>query len=73
MSEDKFEKLKKIAKEEFGVDIIKGDKPNTFKTVFGLEVKDIEALNIPYTHLASGDVVEIAKDAEPHNDMLEAV
>ena len=25
-------------------------------------VKDIEALNIPYTHLASGDVVDIAKD-----------
>ena len=44
MSEDKFEKLKKIAKEEFGVDIIKSDKPDTFKTVFGFDMKDIEAL-----------------------------
>ena len=44
MSKDKFEKLKKIAKEEFGVDIIKGDKPDTFKTVFGFNVKDIEKL-----------------------------
>lgn len=44
MSEDKFEKLKKIAKEEFGVDIIKGDKPDTFKTVFGFEVKDVKDL-----------------------------
>ena len=44
MSEDKFEKLKKIAKEEFGVDIIKSDKSGTFKTVFGFDVNDVKDL-----------------------------
>ena len=44
MSKDKFEKLKKIAEEEFGVTIVRGDKPGTFKTVFGFNVKDIEKL-----------------------------
>ena len=44
MSEDKFEKLKKIAKEEFGVELIRSNKPSDFKIVFGFDVKDIKDL-----------------------------
>ena len=44
ISDDTFDKLKKIAKEEFGVEVVKGDKPMTFKTVFGFDVEDLKEL-----------------------------
>ena len=44
IKDDVFEKLKKIAEEEFGVTIVRGDTPNTFKTVFGFGKEDIEEL-----------------------------
>ncbi len=39
-----FEKLQKIAREEFGVEIVKAEKPNTFKNVFGFDKDDIKDL-----------------------------
>lgn len=44
MSDSTFDKLKQLAKEEFGVEIIRDDKPRDFKTVFGFDMKDIEDL-----------------------------
>ena len=32
---DKFERFKKLAKEEFGVDIVKNNTPSSFEEVFG--------------------------------------
>jgi hypothetical protein len=37
-----FEKLKEIAKKEFGVTLVQGDKKSSFKELFGFEVKDLE-------------------------------
>ena len=37
-----FEKLQKIAKEEFGVTIVRSDKKSSFKELFGFDVKDLK-------------------------------
>lgn len=37
-----FEKLKEIAKKEFGVTLIQSDKKSGFKELFGFDVKDLE-------------------------------
>ena len=37
-----FEKLKEIAKKEFGVTLIQGDKKSSFKELFGFDMKDLE-------------------------------
>lgn len=37
-----FEKLQKIAKEEFSVTIVRSDKKSNFKELFGFDVKDLE-------------------------------
>ena len=38
-----FEKLKEIAREQFGVEIVSSDKPSNFKEVFGFDVKEIKS------------------------------
>ena len=42
MSEEQFEKLKKIAREEFGVEIVRSEKKEEFKEVFGFEVGEVK-------------------------------
>ena len=37
-----FEKLKEIAKKEFGVKITQSDKKSDFKELFGFDVKDLK-------------------------------
>ena len=37
-----FEKLQKIAREEFGVTIVRSDKKSSFKELFGFDVKDLK-------------------------------
>lgn len=37
-----FEKLKKIAKKEFGVSLSQSDKKSSFKELFGFDAKDLE-------------------------------
>ena len=46
MSDERFERLKKIAKEEFGVEIVRCEKEEGFKEVFGFEVGEVEKLNM---------------------------
>ena len=38
-----FEKLKEIAREQFGVEIIRNENPSNFKEVFGFDVKEIKS------------------------------
>ena len=40
MKEERFERLQKIAREEFGVEIVRKEGASNFKEVFGLEVKE---------------------------------
>ena len=42
MSEEQFEKLKKIAREEFGVEIVRTEGKSNFKEVFGFDVGEKE-------------------------------
>ena len=37
-----FEKLKEIAKKEFGITLIQGEKKSSCKELFGFDVKDLE-------------------------------
>ena len=37
-----FEKLKEIAKKEFGVTLIQSEKKSSFKELFGFDMKDLE-------------------------------
>ena len=37
-----FEKLKEIAKKEFGVTLVQSDKKSSFKELFGFDMKDLE-------------------------------
>lgn len=39
MNDERFEKLKKIAKEEFGVEIVRREETSNFKEVFGFDVE----------------------------------
>ena len=42
MSEEQFEKLKKIAREEFGVEIVRAEEKEGFKEVFGFDVEEVK-------------------------------
>jgi hypothetical protein len=46
MSEERFERLQKIAREEFGVTISRSDKKSSFKEVFGLDVETARQIGI---------------------------
>lgn len=37
-----FEKLQEIAREQFGVKIIRSETPSNFKEVFGFDVEDVK-------------------------------
>ena len=41
MSEEKFEKLRNLARREFGVEIVRSKKVEGFKEVFGFDVKEL--------------------------------
>ena len=41
MSDERFKKLKKIAKEEFGVEIVRCEKTSNFNEVFGFDVEEL--------------------------------
>lgn len=52
----RFERLQKMAKEEFGLTVIRSDKQETFKDVFGVEVDcDGRCLNCDYSDFISGE------------------
>lgn len=52
----RFERLQKMAKEEFGLTVIRSDKQETFKDVFGVEVDcDGRCLNCDYFDFISGE------------------
>ena len=37
-----FEKLQEIAREQFGVEIVRNENPSNFKEVFGFDVEEIK-------------------------------
>ena len=39
---EQFEKLQKIAREQFGVEIVRSAKSSSFKEVFGFDVEEIK-------------------------------
>ena len=44
MNDERFERLKKIAREEFGVEIVRNEKKEGFKEVFGFEVVEVKEM-----------------------------
>jgi hypothetical protein len=44
MNDKRFEQLKKIAKDEFGVEIVRSESPSSFKELFGFDVKEVEEM-----------------------------
>lgn len=42
MTDDVFEKLKQIAKEQFGCTIVRSNEKMDFKQIFGFDEKDLE-------------------------------
>lgn len=54
----RFERLQKMAKEEFGLTVTRSDKQETFKDVFGIDVDcDGRCLNCDYFDCISGDCI----------------
>jgi hypothetical protein len=43
MSEENFEKLRDLARKEFGVEILRNEKASNFKEVFGFDVEEIKS------------------------------
>ena len=43
MSEERFERLQKIAREEFGVEIVRTEGKSSFKEVFGFDVEEVKS------------------------------
>lgn len=39
---NKFEKLQEIAREQFGIKIVRSENSSSFKEVFGFDVKEIK-------------------------------
>ena len=40
---EQFEKLQKIAREQFGVEIVRSENPSNFKEVFGFDVEEMKS------------------------------
>lgn len=58
-----FERLQKIAKEEFGLTVIRSDKQETFKDLFGVEVDcDGRCMNCDYFDFISEDCTKGKED-----------
>ena len=43
MSEENFTKLGVLAREQFGGEIVRSEKPSNFKEVFGFDVEDLKS------------------------------
>jgi hypothetical protein len=44
--DERFERLKKIAKEEFGAEIVRCEKTSNFNEIYGFDVEEVEENNI---------------------------
>lgn len=43
MNEENFTKLGVLAREQFGGEIVRSEKPSNFKEVFGFDVEDLKS------------------------------
>ena len=46
MSEERFEQLRQLAREEFDVEIVKKNEASSFKEVFGFDVEEMKTNNM---------------------------
>lgn len=54
--DEKFERFQKMAKEEFGLTVIRNDKQETFKDIFDVEIDcDGRCLNCDYYEPITGE------------------